>query len=276
MSPSVHFSALSVASALLAAVLCTAVTPSWSLERPKASVKDQRVRTADYDSADVIQVDTAMGVATHIVLTDDEEYLTHGFGDSAAYDFVQEGRHLLLKPKADQADTNLVYITNKRSYAFLLKYTKQRTGREFFRLELRYPDAEQALAAIRNDKDLVKSELTNNALAINWEHYTMSGDASLAPVNAWDDGAQTWLRFAPGQDLPLVYFVDADGQEVIANRHMADEHTIVLHRIAKTWHLRLGNQVLAVHNEGDVQARSLPTRTISPAVERVTREEPGK
>lgn len=266
----------SASCALLAAALCTAAVPSWSLERPRPSVKDQRVRTADYDPADIIQVDTAMGVATHIVLADDEEYLTHAFGDSAAYSFVQESRHLLLKPKADQADTNLIYITNKRSYAFLLKYAKVRTGREFFRLELQYPDAELARASARSDTDLVRSELSSNALAINWEHYTMNGDMSLAPVSAWDDGAQTWLRFAPGQDLPVVYFVDADGQEVIANRNMADEHTIVLHRVAKKWHLRLGNQVLAVHNEGGVQARSLPTRTISPAVERVTREEPGK
>lgn len=89
----------------------------------------------------------------------------------------------------------------------------------------------------------------------------MSGDQSLAPTAAWDDGAQTWLRFAPGQDLPTIYFVDADGQEVMVNRHMADEQTIVLHRVASKWHLRLGNQVLAVYNEAGVQARSLPHST---------------
>ena len=100
----------------------------------------------------------------------------------------------------------------------------------------------------------------------------MSGDPSLAPVNAWDDGAQTWLRFAPGQDLPAVYYVDADGNEVIVNRHMADAQTIVMHRVAAKWHLRLGDQVLAVHNESADTSRPLPTRTISPDVERVLRK----
>ncbi|MNR38819.1 Type IV secretion system protein virB9 precursor [compost metagenome] len=101
----------------------------------------------------------------------------------------------------------------------------------------------------------------------------MSGDTSLAPTAAWDDGAQTWLRFAPGQDLPAIYVVDADGQEVIVNRHMEDEQTVVLHRVAKRWHLRVGNQVLAVHNDGPPVARSLATGTVSPHVERVIREE---
>ncbi|KAG1531389.1 hypothetical protein G6F50_016721 [Rhizopus delemar] len=102
----------------------------------------------------------------------------------------------------------------------------------------------------------------------------MNGDMSLAPVSAWDDGAQTSIRFAPGQDLPTIYFVDSDAQEVIVNRHMSDEQTVVLHRVAAKWHLRLGNQVLAIHIEAGVQARSLPTRTVSPTVERVLREEP--
>ena len=260
----------------LAAALCLATGPAWALERPTASPKDQRVRWANYDPADVIQVDTALGIATHIVLADDEEYVDHAFGDSGAYDLAQTGKHVLIKPKADQADTNLIYITDKRSYTFLLKYANKRTGREFFRLDLRYPEDDLAKTAALDEKGFVKRELDKGDLAINWQSYTMSGDTSIAPVNAWDDGAQTWLRFAPGQDLPVVYFVDADGQEVIANRHMADEHTIVLQRVARKWHLRLGNQVLAVHNEGGVQARSLPTRTISPTVERVTREEADK
>jgi len=141
------------------------------------------------------------------------------------------------------------------------------------RITLNYPDIDQARADALARADQVDRALTDTALAINWEGYTMSGDQSLAPVNAWDDGAQTWLRFAPGQDLPAVYFVDADGNEVIANRHMADDHTIVMHRVAAKWHLRLGGQVLAVYNERSDHTRSLSTRTVSPDVERVIRRE---
>ncbi|WP_028354595.1 TrbG/VirB9 family P-type conjugative transfer protein [Bordetella petrii] len=257
----------------LAAVLATCAPAAYSLDRPDASPKDQRIRWTDYDAADVIQVDTTLGVATQIQLNDDEDYVTHAFGDSAAYDFQQIGKHLLLKPIVEQADTNLLYITTKRNYSFLLKYAKERKGREVFRLVLRYPEMEKARAAAWEEADTVQRELASRELAINWQSYTMSGDTSIGPKAAWDDGAQTWLRFAPGQDLPTAYFVDPDGQEVIANRHMEDGQTIVLHRVAARWHLRLGDKVVAVHNDAPLAARALPTGTVSPVVERVLRQE---
>ncbi|WP_063588602.1 TrbG/VirB9 family P-type conjugative transfer protein [Achromobacter ruhlandii] len=263
----------SLATAALTVALCAAAGPAWSLDQTQASTKDKRVRFADYDPDEVYLVNTSLGVATHIQLNDDEDYVTHAFGDSAAYAFTPVGKHLLLKPRVEQADTNLNYITTKRNYTFLLKYAKERKGGDVYRISMRYPENERAKTAKQEDAALVQQELGNSELAINWQSYTMSGDASIGPEAAWDDGAQTSLRFAPGQDLPSVYFVDSDGQEVIANRHMDGERTIVLHRVASRWHLRLGNKVVAVHNEAPVAARSLSTGTISPAVERVLREE---
>lgn len=247
---------------------------TWALDIPKASPKDKRIRSTQYDAADVIAVTTMTGVVTHIELADDEEYVVHAFGDAAAYDFQQVGKHLLFKPIAAAANTNLTVITDQRSYSFLLQHKPKGSGSEVHRISLRYPQLEQAQAAQENRSAQIEHALGAPGLAINWEAYTMAGDLSLAPVSAWDDGAQTWLRFAPGQDLPAVYFVDADGNEVIANRHMADGHTIVMHRIAARWHLRLGDQVLAVFNENSHHTRSLPTGTISPEVERVVRKEP--
>src|SRR3546814_8469612 len=104
---------------------------------------------------------------------------------------------------------------------------------------------------------------------MNWQAYTRSGDAAIAPVHAWDDGRQTWLQFAPQADIPTVYRVTPDGQEVITNHHMADERTMVLHRTSALWHLRLGDQVLAIHN-GAYGTTPVPahTGTASPAVRR--------
>lgn len=245
----------------------------WALDIPKASPKDKRIRSTQYDPADVIAVTTMTGVATHIELADDEDYVAHVFGDSEAYHFEQVGKHLFLKPKAPNADTNLIVVTDKRNYSFLLQHAAKGSGKEVHRVSLQYPDIAAARAAEELRSVQVERALDATGVVINWESYTMAGDQSLAPINAWDDGAQTWFRFAPGQDLPAIYYVDADGNEVIANRHMADPHTIVMHRVAARWHLRLGDQVLAVFNESSHLARSLPTGTISPAVERVIRKE---
>lgn len=258
---------------LIAVSLGCVPVVAYSLDIPKASPKDKRIRSTQYDSQDVIAVTTTTGIATHIELADDETYITHALGDAAAYDFQQIGKHLLFKPIAPEADTNLIVITDRRSYAFLLQHKAKGSGKEVHRITLNYPDIDQARAEALNRSAQVEQALEATGLAINWEAYTMSGDQALAPINAWDDGAQTWLRFAPGQDLPAVYFVDADGNEVIANRHMADAHTIVMHRVASRWHLRLGDQVLAIFNENSNQTRSLPTGTVSPDVERVIRQE---
>lgn len=257
----------------LAFVLGLTHGAALALDNPKASPKDARIRSTEYDPANVIAVNTVAGVSTHIVLADDESYVTHAFGDALAYDFQQVGKHLLLKPIAADADTNLIVITDKRNYAFLLQNATPGKGKETHRITLNYPDSEAAISAAQAAQNQVNQALDQTGVAINWQNYTMSGDQSLSPINAWDDGAQTWLRFAPGQDLPAVYFVDADGNEVIANRHMADAQTIVMHRVAAKWHLRLGGQVLAIHNESSQQTRALPTRTISPDVERVLRKE---
>ena len=259
--------------ALAGVALSATLGPAWALDIPKASPKDAGIRSTDYDPNDVIVVPTTMGIATHIVLADDETFITHAFGDAAAYDFQQIGKHLLLKPVADQANTNLIVITDKRNYSFLLKYAKHRSGHAVQRITLHYPGAQQDENAKTAEAAQVTAALTQTAASINWKGYTMAGDHSLAPISAWDDGAQTWLRFAPGQDLPAVYYVDADGKEVIANRHMADAQTIVMHRVAAKWHLRLGDQVLSVFNEAGPTARSLPTRTLSPQVQRVPRKE---
>ncbi len=261
---------------LLAGLLAGTAACSWALDIPKASPKDKRIRTTQYDPNDVIRIPTMTGVVTHIELSADEKFITHAFGDKEAYDFNQFDQHLILKPTALQANTNLIVITNKRNYAFLLDHVAEGSGKEVHRLSLDYPELEQArLLAEKRTEDIDRS-LANTGLAINWAGYTMSGDQTLAPVSAWDDGAQTWLRFSPGQDLPAIYFVDADGQEVIANRHMYDAHTIVMHRVAAKWHLRLGEQVLAIYNEHSKQTRSLQTGTISPEIERVLRKEPDR
>ena len=157
------------AAAALALALCAAAPPAWALDRPAASPKDQRIRWTDYDPADVVQIDTTLGVATQIQLNDDEDYVTHAFGDSAAYDFQQIGKHLLLKPIVEQADTNLLYITTKRNYSFLLKYEKARKSGGVFRVVLRYPELEQAKSAAQEERERVQRDLATADVAINWQ-----------------------------------------------------------------------------------------------------------
>lgn len=258
---------------VLALTLLTAPTASvFALDAPSLSKADFRVRYVDYNPADVIQLDAVIGVATHIVLEPGEEYRYHVFGDSAAYGFTYKDNHLFFKPVAEDANTNLIVVTNRRDYAFRISYSDNRNGRALYKLVVRYPDSDRKREAAAAQKAAISSAFSQVGQPINWETYTRSGNAPIAPVHTWDDGRQTWMQFASEADIPTVYRVTPDGQEVITNYHMADSRTMVLHRTSALWHLRLGRQVLAIQNGGYGKTPApAHTGTASPNVQRVVK-----
>lgn len=254
----------------LALFLCLAIPASaLALETPRSSRLDHRVRYVNYNDANVIQLNAVIGVATHIVLEPGEKYVYHVFGDSQAYAFTYKNNHLFFKPTAEDANTNLIVVTDRRDYSFRLSYSDNRNSAALYKLVVRYPEVQARQRAQAAQKAAIERSLQAVSANMNWQAYTRSGDAAIAPVHAWDDGRQTWLQFAPQADIPTVYRVTPDGQEVITNHHMADERTMVLHRTSALWHLRLGDQVLAIHN-GAYGTTPVPahTGTASPAVRR--------
>jgi type IV secretion system protein VirB9 len=235
------------------------------------------VRYVNYNAADVIQLDAVIGVATHIVLAPGERYVYHVFGDSQAYAFTYKDNHLFFKPTAEDANTNLIVVTDQRDYSFRLSYNDSRSAPALYKLVIRYPEVESRRRDEAAQKAAIERSLKAAPTRVNWLAYTRSGDAAIAPVHAWDDGRQTWLQFAPGADIPAAYRVTPDGQEVITNFHMADDRTMVLHQTSALWHLRLGDLVLAIHNETYGATPPPPhTGTTSPAVQRRVQETPAR
>lgn len=235
------------------------------------------MRYVNYNAADVIQLDAVIGVATHIVLAPDERYVYHVFGDSQAYAFTYKDNHLFFKPTAEDANTNLIVVTDQRDYSFRLSYSNSRSAPALYKLVIRYPEVEARKRDEAAQQAAIERSLQATPTRVNWLAYTRSGDTAIAPVHAWDDGRQTWLQFAPGADIPAVYRVTPDGQEVITNFHMADDRTLVLHRTSALWHLRLGDLVLAIHNE-TYGATPPPahTGTTSPVVQRRVKQAPAR
>lgn len=257
--------------ALAVALACTIVMPAAALNEPQRSVSDHRVRYAHFDPANVIQLDAVIGVATMIELEKGEQYQFHVFGDSEAYDFTAHDNYVFFKPMMEQADGNLILITDRRNYTFRITYHNDRsTNRTLYKLVMRYPDSDAVQTRQQERQQYVQNAFARAGQPTNWQAYTKSGDLDLAPVHAWDDGQQTWLQFAPAAEIPVVYRVTEDGQEVLTNYHMADHRTMVLHRTSKRWHIRLGNRVVAIHNSAFGQTPPKPyTGTVSPSVQRV-------
>jgi type IV secretion system protein VirB9 len=103
----------------------------------------------------------------------------------------------------------------------------------------------------------------------------MSGNTSIAPINVWDDKTFTYFKFPGNRDIPAIYMEHTDGSESIVNRTTKGmgRDVVVMQKVAKTWILRLGQEVLAVYNESyDDVGETNTTGTVSKKIVRKTKK----
>jgi type IV secretion system protein VirB9 len=234
---------------------------------------DSRVQAVSYNANDVVMIHTRAGVVTDIILEPDEVYLTHAFGDATAWHFSTYGNHVFIKPAVVNGDTNLVLVTNKRTYNFSIIYsaTPENT---VYQVKFTYPDTIKKNAELAKESSLLDNTYKGKMFNLSYE---MSGDKTIAPINVWDDGTFTYFKFAGNTDLPAIYTVlatdsNGDGNEAIVNRTVtgSSNNIIVMHKVNPKWRLRLGNSVLDVFNKNmNWRGVDNTTGTISPDVKRV-------
>lgn len=258
---------------LLLAALLGAIGAAQAVELPSPSTFDPRIKSVAYNSKDVVRINGMVGIATHIQLEPGERYVDHAFGDSQGWHFSENANHIFLKPAAEHADTNLVLITDRRVYNFELDYSDaSRKGDKVFSLMFTYPQVQHSATAAAYEAARIKQGF-NLPREINAD-YTMTGDRSIAPINAWDNGQFTFFRFPGAVDIPAIYIVQPDGTEAIVNQHVqgAASDTLVMHRTGAQWVLRLGEASLSVFNESyNPYGVSNTSRTASPEVIRAVR-----
>lgn len=227
-----------------------------------ASAQDKRVRNEVYDSNTVYPVYTAIGRASLIQFEDDESLAVSsssllGVGDADAWEIGVRGNNLVLKPKQRLPQTNIVVVTNKRTYALDL-IPQPRDHQPTYVLRFIYPDsiAAKALAAAlaAEKRAQITSAAKAEKLAINTQYVWRGENHRLKPTSAFDDGIFTRLVYNHGGELPLFYKVLPDGSEALINSNVdpADKSTIVLHEVTRTVRVRLGRDVGEIINRAYV------------------------
>jgi type IV secretion system protein VirB9 len=256
-------------------VILALCKPAQALNTPKSFFPDTRVRYVAYNPHDVIQIETVIGIATHIMVEEGEQYITHAFGDSEAWAFSNEQNHYFIKPKALEADTNLTIVTNKRTYYFRLRYHEGNDNLAMYGVVFRYPDLISKEKEARNQKLAIEHGFMGQRGCYNLS-YTMSGDTDIAPINVWDNDEFTYFKFYGNKDIPGIYMVDAEGLESIVNRNVegSSNNIIVVHKVNHKWVLRLGSRALAIFNENYNPVGIMnSTGTVSPIVKRTIKGE---
>ncbi|MDD4937157.1 MAG: TrbG/VirB9 family P-type conjugative transfer protein [Acidiphilium sp.] len=274
---------------------CIVAAPAFAEQNPAASPEDFRIKHVNYDPNNVVRLDAVIGIATHIIVAPGETYVTHAFGDPNGWDFAHVGNNYFIKAKAANSDTNLVIVTDKHSYNFILHYvgnydTKGPNGQVIvhdiktpwtmrqatLQVQFDYPREIARERAAAAEKASLASRFDVHGGYHNLD-YAMSAtpkDEGIEPVNVWDDGRFTYFKFAPNAELPNVYVIGSDGKETLVNRYMlpddGGQHVIVAERIARRFVLRLGDEVVGIINQHyNPIGTPNSTGTSSPVVHRV-------
>lgn len=215
---------------------------------------DGKIQVIEYNKNQVVNINSKFGVTTLIQLEDDEiiDQDTNGglgLGDKNAWAIDVRGNHIFLKPTSKSPDTNMVVVTNKRTYAFNLHAVSNNAG---YIVRFNYPDTKAALESEATRRSAaIQAKLNGvqntSVRTVNMVGYFMRGNKEIAPTKMWDDGRFTYLKYANSADLPAIYRILPDGKESLVNTHV-DQDTIVIQETAKGYMLRLGQSVLEIYN----------------------------
>ncbi|WP_440963961.1 TrbG/VirB9 family P-type conjugative transfer protein [Massilia sp. GER05] len=240
---------------------------------PEAGKKDARIRFATYDPYDVVTIYTRDGLETHIVFDHDEKIVDMTGGDVDAWGvatkYSRDG--LFIKPAGILPDANLHVVTTRRTYTFDLKRARKDKGEVgFMTVYFRYPAAEHAASAEPSAAEQARALLDASPPVAN-RRYSVQGSSELAPVEAWDDGRTTFLRFRATGSVPAVYSVRSgeDALEQIESPVMKDD-VMQVPGVHRKLVMRIGREVACVFNDGfDQDARRPATSTASAQVDRI-------
>ncbi len=243
--------------------------------QPAASGQDSRVRVAIYAEDVIYLLEGYVGYQIDLQFEPGETFVGLGAGDLRGIRFAAQHNHLFLKPRTAGVDTNLTVLTTRRSYQFDYRTSGRRPdpalGDVIYALRFTYAaSAEPVLATSRVERRLVEAAgVRPHNLA-----YGYRGSAALKPVSAWDDGVQTRLRFAAGEELPAIFLRNDDGTESLVNSTI-DSDEVVVHRVARQLVARRGRLRGCIVNEAFVgMGARLESGTVTPDVERAIKRVP--
>ncbi|HED3891547.1 TPA: TrbG/VirB9 family P-type conjugative transfer protein [Morganella morganii] len=222
---------------------------AYSAAVPRSSGADARVQEIMYNPNNVTVVKVKSGVATLIQLEQDEflegDYTGMGLGDPLAWNVSVRGNNIFLRPVAEQPDTNIGLVTNKRTYSIQL--TDSGEGQPTYIMRYVYPKKPEP---VKQTVFLGKSKIDIpcfNGGKVNVD-YEVKGDKSLTPSAIWDNGEFTCFKWKNTNDLPDIKRVLPDGSEQLVNVHM-DKNVMVVHEVSPQFILRLGKSVMDVKTD---------------------------
>lgn len=233
-------------------ILLTGMTEAHAIQVSRPLPGDSRLRVITYNPNAVHEYTGFYDYQASILFGEGEEIKTISMGNPAAWQLVPSGRRLFLKPIADDpstATTNMLLITSKRTYHFLLKAAevgeKEADDPDLvWETSFIYPDEESGIIQTGTSEGPDLSEPGKYNF-----NYSISGSELIAPVRVFDDKEFTYFQFAKqNAEIPAFFLVDSEGREALINYRIEGNY-IVIERVGSQFTLRHGADVACIFNE---------------------------
>ena len=183
--------------------------------RPAPGPGDPRIQSVPYDAEQVVQLQVVSGYQLTIEFSPGERIETVAVGDSNAWSVTpnKRGDHLFVKALANGVTTNLSVVTDARTYTFDLLPAYGPQPDMPYTVRFTYPGP--AVAVVASDAPAIVGR------------YKLGGTHALRPVAISDDGAKTFIEFAPERAMPAVFAIDATGKEVLVEGATRDGQYVI-------------------------------------------------
>lgn len=206
----------------------------------------------DYYQTSVYEVFTRPNYTTTIKLNKDEELVYVGGGNTENWDLDEvkggndNSQMIFVKPLFENEKTNLVIVTNKRTYHIYL----QSTNKEYNPLvEWKY-SYEQNMQFLKDKlakekSSEIKLEVSNvNELDFNYKY---NKNSKIAPDQVYNDGVKTIINLKKTtQEVPVVYIKTEDNQLSQINYRIID-NKIIIDKVVDKIQLILGKEILDIY-----------------------------
>lgn len=226
-------------------------------------------------------VNTALGIATQIVVDPGEKVLDFGTGFSAGWEIVRRDNIFYVKPKDPDAETNMYIRTDRRLYMLDLRVVSRdwKTLEEARAAGVNYVvqfsfnddfvagDVKRLLPQVQDGRRMIERDSSGEAQVRRdieptsispdptgrGEYYTnysvaASGGAEwLIPRRVYDDGKFTYIQFA--EKTPTAAIFGRSGlrsQEYVVNKTVPREDLQIVHGVHSILVVRYGEYTVAI------------------------------
>lgn len=252
----------------------TLALPVFSAPVLPVTPADAAVIHVPFVDSGIVRVRVKVGIVTRILLGADEHIEVAATGVSADCEALKhawciradKGTSIIwVRPRPGARSNNLELRSDRHDYSFVFEVVEDKVvrnkrgrvigrvlARPHHRVTFEYNEPVTTKAPIATSSAPSPPAAQSEAPVVVNRRYLFEPNKvgkGITPVDMFDDGCFTFIRFSARAELPIIFRVNADGQEQRLGMQIRDG-VVVLHEVAPGFVIRLGGGVVKVVNAG--------------------------